>query len=143
MLSPEEIGWLAEETGLEPEKIATPYPEHVETRDGGSITFEWAVRKHGSGCRFFSMGSCSAYAARPWICRTYPFMLDNGRLVVSPCPGIGGKMSWEEAWDLAGLLLERRRAEQTEEEKVRHVLSACRIPAGCRVLIDGRGVKVL
>jgi len=143
MVSPQEVCRLAEETGLESGDIATPYPEFVETRGGGSITFEWAVRKHGEACRFYSGGLCTAYTARPWICRTFPFMLDNEHLIVSHCPGIGGKISRKEAWDLAGLLLERRRAELTEEERVRQVLSVCRIPPGCQVLVDGTGLKVL
>ncbi|NYT17852.1 MAG: YkgJ family cysteine cluster protein, partial [Methanomicrobiales archaeon] len=90
-----------------------------------------------------SDGLCTAYTARPWICRTYPFMLEGERLLVSACPGIGGEISVGEAWELAGLLMDRKRAEQQEEEWIRQVLSAVRIPPGCRVLVDGRGVTVL
>jgi hypothetical protein len=143
MVSPDEIGRLAGETGLAPEAIAGPYPECIDTGDGGSITFGWALCKDGNRCRFFSGGLCTAYTARPWICRTYPFMLEGERLLVSPCPGIGGELSREEAWELAGLLIQRREAEAIEEERVRQALSGSRIPAGCRVLVDGRGVKVL
>ena len=143
MVSPEEIERVAAETGRSPDAVAGPYPEQIETGDGGSITFEWALRKNVAGCSLFSGGRCIAYPARPWICRTYPFMLDGTRLIVSACPGIGGEISPEDAWELAGLILQRRSAEQDEEEQIRRVLSAARIPPGCRVLVDGRGVKVL
>ncbi|NYT06934.1 MAG: YkgJ family cysteine cluster protein [Methanomicrobiales archaeon] len=143
MVSPGEIERMRKETGLAADSIAEPYPERIETGDGGSITFEWALRKNKAGCRFFSDGHCASYAARPWICRTYPFMLEGETLLVSDCPGTGKEISREEAWNLAGNLLQRRRAEQLEEEHVRSVLSASEIPPGCRVLVDGRGMKVL
>ena len=143
MVSPEEIERLAKKTGLATDALAEPYPECIETGEGGSMTFEWALRKGESGCRFFSDGLCTAYPARPWICRTYPFMLEGDRLKVSACQGLGGDISGQEAWELAGLLLERSRAEQQEEERIRRVLAAAPIPPGCRVLVDGRGVKVL
>jgi Fe-S-cluster containining protein len=143
MVSPEEIEQLAGETGRAADALAEPYPECIAIGDGGSITFEWSLRKGESGCSLFSEGLCTVYASRPWICRTYPFMLDGGRLRVSACPGIGGNISAHQAWKLAGLLLERRRAEQQEEERIRRVLATACIPPGCRVLVDGRGVKVL
>jgi Fe-S-cluster containining protein len=143
MVSPEEIERLASETGRTADALAEPYPECIRDGDGGSITFEWSLRKGESGCSFFSDGLCTAYAARPWICRTYPFMLEGGSLRVSACPGIGGDITAEKAWELAGLLMERRRAEQQEEERVRRILATARIPRGCRVLVDGRGLKVL
>jgi Fe-S-cluster containining protein len=143
MVSPEEIERLAGKTGCPANDLAEPYPECIETGDGGSITFEWSLRKDESCCRLLSEGLCTAYAARPWICRTYPFMLEGEHLRVSACPGLGGDISDEEAWELAGLLLERRRAEQREEERVRRVLATAPIPPGCRVVVDGRGVTVL
>lgn len=143
MVSPEEIERVAAQTGRSPGAIAEPYPECIETGDGGSITFEWALRKNEAGCSLFSGGSCTAYPARPWICRTYPFMLEGTHLIVSACPGIGGQISREDARELAGFLLQRRKAEQYEEERIRRILADSRIPAGCRVLVDGRGVKVL
>jgi len=143
MVSPEEIERLAGETGRTADALAEPYPECIGTGDGGSITFEWSLRKGESGCSFFADGLCTAYGVRPWICRTYPFMLEGQRLRVSACPGIGGDITAEKAWELAGLLLERRRAEQQEEERIRRILATARIPPGRRVLVDGRGVKVL
>jgi Fe-S-cluster containining protein len=77
MVSPDELEQLAAETGCSAEALASPYPECIETGDGGSITFEWALRKGEPGCSLFSDGLCTAYAARPWICRTYPFMLEG------------------------------------------------------------------
>ncbi len=143
MVSPDEITRMTAETGRDASIVAEPYPEYIETGDGGSITFEWALRKNEAGCGLFSGGLCTAYPARPWICRTYPFRLEEECLVVSSCPGIGGEISREDAWELAGLLLQRRGIEQREEEQVRRVLSSTRLPPGCRVLIDSRGMKVL
>ncbi len=142
MVSPDEIDRLMAETRQLRDAVAEPYPEHIETGDGGIITFEWALRKNEAACSLSSGGRCTAYPARPWICRTYPFMLEGTRLVVSDCPGIGGEISLEDAWELAGLLLQRRRAEQNEEEQVRRILATSPIPPGCRVVVDGRGVKV-
>jgi len=70
-------------------------------------------------------------------------MLDDERLMISPCGGIGQDISPEEAGQLARLLLQRREEEHLEDERVRDVLSITRIPHGKRVHIDSRGVRVL
>ena len=143
MISPDELDCLALETGQDAATIAEPYPDCIDTGDGGSITFEWCIRRNGSGCTFLQDDRCTVYSVRPWICRTYPFMLDDERLMISPCGGIGQDISPEEAGQLARLLLQRREEEHLEDERVRGVLSAVRIPHGKRVLIDSRGVRVL
>ena len=46
-------------------------------------------------CLFFKNNRCSAYNARPWQCRTWPFWPENmnktvwEREVASYCPGVG------------------------------------------------------
>jgi Fe-S-cluster containining protein len=143
MVSPGELDCLVLETKQDTATIAEPYPDRIETSDGGSITFEWCLRRHGSNCIFLEEDRCTVYGARPWICRTYPFMLDEEHLMISPCEGIGRDISQEEAGQLVRLLLQRRQEEQQEEELVRNVLANARIPPGKRVLIDSRGVRLL
>jgi len=41
------------------------------------------------------------------LCRTYPFYLDEGRLMHLECRGLGGKIEQEEANELAESLLDR------------------------------------
>ncbi len=142
MVTPAEIDRLVSGTGLDAGSIAEPYPGWIRTDDGGGITFEWCLRRNTSGCIFLEGNHCMVYDSRPWICRTYPFMLDGEQLIISPCDGIGREIQPEEARELAGLVLQRRYEEEQEEERVRSVLSAGPIPAGKRVLIDGRGVRL-
>lgn len=143
MIFPTEIEDLAGATGHKARDFVKPYPEKVPTSGGGSITFEWCLKRTIEGCIFLDGTRCTAYASRPWICRTYPFLLSGERLSISPCRGIGREISEREAEEIAGLLIERRVAEQEEEERVRKILSSHSIPAGKNVLVDGTGVRVL
>jgi len=143
MVSPPEIRRISAYCHLSQEEIAEPYPESVTLADGTILTFGWALRRIAGDCRFFQEGSCQVYACRPWICRTYPFMLDGEELLVFPCRGLGGCISQEDARALARDLLHRRDAEHEEEEKVRRALS-CPLPGEeKRLIVDSEGVKVL
>jgi hypothetical protein len=143
MVFPHEIDDLAGGTGLQAGDFSEPYPEKVQTRDGGSITFEWCLKRTTRGCIFHDGAHCTAYASRPWICRTYPFMLSKEGLFISPCKGIGGEITSDESESIAGLLMARMSAEQEEERRIQAVLSSSSIPADREVLIDGTGVRVL
>jgi Fe-S-cluster containining protein len=143
MVFPAEIKELTGTTGQKAEDFSQPYPENVCTSGGGSITFEWCLKRTLRGCIFLEGDRCTAYASRPWICRTYPFMLSGDSLSLSPCNGFGGELSEDEAEEIAGLLIARRDAEQEEEERVRVILSSQSIPAGKNVLVDGTGIRVL
>jgi uncharacterized protein len=143
MIVPTEIEDLARATGHKAEDFSKPYPEKVRTSGGGSITFEWCLKRTTEGCIFLDGTHCTAYASRPWICKTYPFMLSGNRLSLSPCKGLGRKVSDHEAEEIAELLIARCAAEHEEEERVRTVLSSHSIPAGRNVLVDGTGVRVL
>jgi len=143
MIFPNEIEHLAGATGQRAGDFSKPYPDKVPTCGGGSITFEWCLKRIGRGCIFLDGTHCKAYASRPWICRTYPFMLSGERLSLSPCRGIGREISQREADEIAGLLIARSVAEQEEEERVRTILSSHTIPAGKNVMVDGTGVRVL
>lgn len=143
MVFPAEIDELSRATGHKAADFTSPYTEKVQTLGGGSITFEWCLKRTGEGCIFLDGTRCTAYPSRPWICRTYPFMLSGDGLSLSPCEGIGNEISRNEAEEIAGLLIARKAAEEEEEERVRTHLSSHSIPIGKDVLIDGTGVRVL
>jgi Fe-S-cluster containining protein len=143
IVMPGEIELLAEGTGQPANLFTEQYPESLATGGGGSLTFERCLSRTPAGCVFFSGSTCTAYPYRPWICRTYPFMLDGDELAAFPCEGLGREMTRESARDLALLLIRRKEAEREEEEAVARVLTSARIPEGRRVVIDGRGIRVI
>ncbi len=143
MVTPEEIDRISRGAGESPDRFTEPYPEYIGTGSGGSITFERCLRRSHSGCTFLSGNSCTVYPHRPWICRTYPFMLDDDELRVFACNGLGKRITADEAGELAHLLLKRREEERKEEERVRQILASVPVPEGKRVLIDGRGMTVI
>jgi hypothetical protein len=143
MVSPVEIQQISTHYDLRQEEIAEPYPEHVELPGGIVVTLGWVLQRTCGDCRFYREGACQVYAARPWICRTYPFMLDGNELLTSPCRGIGEVITKEDALVLARDLLLRRDAEQEEEEKIRQALSRS-LPGGeRRLIVDSEGVKMV
>src|SRR5574341_1652147 len=81
---PFEIKRICEKTGLEAEQIVIPAPSEDKDREGNIHTFEWVLRKRGD-CIFLENDLCKIYECRPHICRTYPFYLMEGRLMVSEC----------------------------------------------------------
>jgi len=123
--------------------VARPYPEFVPWQDGSAVAFGWCLVHEGGRCRFLTDRGCTTYDARPWICRTFPFALVDGELAVSDCPGLGEPISKEDALSLARDLLERARCEAADEERVKGIWAAARIPAGKRCVIDGSGILVL
>ncbi|HUU75615.1 MAG TPA: YkgJ family cysteine cluster protein [Methanoregulaceae archaeon] len=143
MLSPGEIQGIASATGMDRDRIVEPYPECLDLGNGTTCTFEWALKRVDHHCIFLFGDQCTIYLHRPWICTTYPFMLDGNRLLTFPCPGIGAGMERNEAEDLAKALLQRKEAEEVEETRIRKVMDSYPLPEGKRVLIDGEGVKVL
>ena len=143
LVMPDEVrDLLAGATGSWQESVE-PYPEFLDAGNGARYTLGWCLRRHGGACHFLSGDRCTAYGSRPRICRTYPFVLSDGRLEVSACPGLGAPMTREEAQGLASALRERALAEEAEEAQVARVLSEYRIPAGCRCVVDTEGVRVL
>ncbi len=110
---PSEIRRIQEKTGLKRDYFVTPAPSEDRDSEGNIHTFEWVLRKRGD-CIFLKGGLCEVYGARPHICKTYPFYLLDGRLMVSECEGIGGEISEEDSRKLAALLKERYIAEIKE-----------------------------
>jgi Fe-S-cluster containining protein len=115
----------------------------IEGPYGSRYTLGWCLRHHEGHCYFLVEGSCSIYTHRPWICRTYPFMLDGGDLVVSECEGLGQAISLEKADDLARTLLQRQHAEGEEERRVQNVMHEEQIPHGEFVVIDSEGMRIV
>ncbi len=141
--SPPEIREIMEYTGMAWEEIAEPYPDFIKDEGGKCYTFTWCIRRSNDACMFLRDGRCTIYAHRPWICRTYPFMLVGEELLISECPGVGTPLSDEEARTIALLLIERQEAELREEACIRVHFEKEALPDGRRVVIDSEGVKVL
>jgi hypothetical protein len=130
-------------TGMAWDEVAEPYPDFIDAGNGGEYTFAWCIRRTADACIFLQDGRCSVYAHRPWICRTYPFMLVDDDLLVSECPGLGTPLSPGDAHDAAADLCRRQAAEAAEEAGLRAVYWAATVPPGKRAVIDSEGVKVL
>ncbi len=113
VIFPSEIRCICEKTGLTRDDFAIPAPSQDRDAKGSIHTFEWVLKKNGD-CIFLKDSLCSIYEVRPYICKTYPFYLLEGKLMVSECAGLGGRISIEESNKLAALLKERYIAEIKE-----------------------------
>ncbi|HWQ65059.1 MAG TPA: YkgJ family cysteine cluster protein [Methanospirillum sp.] len=145
LVSPAEVKVIMAATSLTFDEIAEPYPDFIQEGER-MYTLGWAIRREGDRCRFLGEYGCLIYQSRPWICRTYPFMIDNENLIVSPCNGIGID---KDAMDpvtvnrLVHDLIDRQQAEKAEEERIAEVLTREQIPAGKLVVIDGEGMRIM
>ena len=110
---PFEIRRICEQTGLKWNDVVIPTPSEDTDSDGNIHTFEWVLRNKGD-CIFLKDGICRIYENRPYICKTYPFYLDEGRLMMCNCEGLGKSMSETESREMASILKERYIAEITE-----------------------------
>jgi hypothetical protein len=120
-------------------EAVVPFPGEVIVR-GRRCRLGWAlVRDEDGACRFHDGERCTVYDARPWICRTYPFMLDGDRLLVSDCPGLGASMTSTEARAIAVELLARQAAEEDEAERVRSVCASAELPPEGTPVVDAEG----
>jgi len=131
---------VAEAAGIAFDEAVEPFPEEVEVR-GRPCRLGWAIARDGNGaCRFHDGERCTVYEARPWICRTYPFMLDGDRLVASECPGLGAEVGEADARALAADLLARRASEEDEADGVRRVIASAELPPDGTLVVDAEGV---
>ena len=110
---PSEIRLICENTGLMHEDIVIPTPSGDRDAEGNIHTFEWVLKKNRD-CMFLKQGLCVIYECRPHICKTYPFYLQDGRLMVSVCEGLGGNIADNESRRMAALLKDRYIAELKE-----------------------------
>ncbi|HJJ48748.1 MAG TPA: YkgJ family cysteine cluster protein [Methanocorpusculum sp.] len=141
MVSPDEVDVLIQASGLSFAEIAEPYPEWFQKKGGGRFTLGWILKRGQDGsCMFLKDGRCLVYQARPHICRTYPFMLNRGELIISECEGCGGApMSDEDAKALARALCTREEAEAAEAAKTADQYQKhCNI-SGATIIYDSRG----
>jgi Fe-S-cluster containining protein len=143
MVYPAEVRAIADHSGLPLEEVAEPYPDEITLSSGTRCSFEWALRTTDGTCIFLEEGGCRIYPVRPWICRTYPFMLADTSVVQSACPGLGKEITEEEARALACDLIRRREVERTEENQVQVHGRQLNQVKGRHILIDGEGVKIL
>ncbi len=105
-VSPSHIWKICEGYGLKRDDFVTPMPSDDKDQDGNIHTFEWVLKKNGD-CIFLKEKMCEIYECRPFICKTYPFYLLDGKLEVSECMGLGGNINDRESLELAVLLKER------------------------------------
>jgi Fe-S-cluster containining protein len=106
IVSPSQIGKICMGSGLRREDFVIPTPSDDRDKEGNIHTFEWILKKNGD-CVFLKEKLCEIYECRPFICKTYPFFLLDGKLEVCECMGIGGNISKKESLGLARLLKER------------------------------------
>ena len=144
LVSPKEVRVIMAGTGLSFDEIAEPYPDTIREGDR-EYTFAWALKREGGRCMFLGLDTCSIYEVRPWICRTYPFMLDQGKLIISPCngTGTGDPDDRDQAAVILHDLLSRQKEEDEENERIAKILPTVCIPPGQRVVIDCEGMRIL
>lgn len=106
IVSPSQIGKICLGSGLESEDFVIPMPSDDKDQNGNIHTFEWVLKKNDD-CIFLKEKLCEIYECRPFICKTYPFYLLDGKLEVCECMGLGGNINDKESLELAGLLKER------------------------------------
>lgn len=126
IVSPAEIQRICRHTGLEHGSVARP-PQYecdildLQTQKGttdlidaqGNIhTFGWELSHRENGdCIFIQEeregNRCTIYEARPMLCSTYPFYMEEGELKASECEGLGGKTGYEESLVMAEKVIER------------------------------------
>lgn len=141
IVTPDEIENLMQETGLSFDEIAEPYPEWFEEH-GETFTFSWILRRGSDGnCIFLKNKQCMVYGQRPDICKTYPFMLNRGELLISECPALGLHDS-DNAEQMADDLIVREVHDNAEFEATRREYQKHSIISGSILVIDSRGVHI-
>ena len=108
LVFPFEIRYIQKDAGLSWAEVAEPPEEGEWDREGYFHTLEWRLAKLGEACRFYQGKECAIYPVRPMLCRTYPFYLDRGKLMVSECRGLRGRIEVKDAELLAGQLIARQ-----------------------------------
>ena len=144
IVSPSEIRELIQATNLLWDEIVIPYPEYIIERKI-RLTFGWALRHKKDQCIFLEQNRCTVYHARPWICKTYPFMLNQEHITPSTCPGLGRKPDSYLINQLARDLISRQYAEEQEEAEIAHWYQIfCSTPPDTKaslIVIDSEGIK--
>jgi len=128
-------------------EIARPPKEGEWDYEGNFHTLEWRLNKEGMRCRFFENGQCSIYGSRPLLCHTYPFYLEEGELYCSECPGLGMKIEFDAAQDIARQLILRHITEIEEAialtERFEDFPRGNRKENGCCIVHDSEGKHII
>jgi Fe-S-cluster containining protein len=147
MVSPPEIRAIMQETDLEWHDIVTPYPEYI-IEQSQKLTFGWALRQTQDQCIFLQNKQCTIYHTRPWICKTYPFMLDQECVITSACEGLRSQTDPLDPKALTQLLqdlIARKNAEEEEEAQIvywYHIFTNTPSETKASVIvIDSEGIK--
>ncbi len=111
---PFEIRRLLAVTGLDWLEAVEPPSDGAWDSEGRFHTLEWRLKKKDGSCQFCKDFGCKVYQARPLLCRTYPFYLDQGILKHSECQGLGRRIEPTGAKKLAELLVLRNITEINE-----------------------------
>jgi len=143
MVSPREIRSMMRGSGKEWDELVEPFPVFIDSSHESSYTFEWCMRRTGGHCSFVDRHQCLIYPVRPWICRTYPFMLNGSQLEISECLGLGKPMHPKAAFTLAVHLIQRRSEERIEEVLVKQNFDKMELLPRTRYVIDGEGAKII
>ena len=145
IVSPPEIRALMDATNLSWDEMVTPYPEDL-LEQGQYLTFGWILRHIRDQCIFLERNCCTVYDVRPWICKTYPFMIDHGQVITSVCQGLSSNSDPLIIPKLIQDLIARTCAEEKEEEKVAywyHIFTQSppetKVPF---IVIDSDGIKL-
>jgi Fe-S-cluster containining protein len=131
-------------TNLFWDEMVAPYPEHL-VEQGQHLTFGWTLRHIKDQCIFLERNCCTVYHLRPWICKTYPFMIDHGQVIVSACQGLNSKSDPFTMSKLIQDLTSRTCAEEKEEAEIAywyHIFTQS--PPDTKtslIVIDSEGIK--
>ncbi|MDG6243943.1 MAG: YkgJ family cysteine cluster protein [Methanolobus sp.] len=126
-LMPEEIRRIQVGMNLRMEDVAEPLNIEAESpaeecslhersgmidEDGNIHTFGWMLhRKENRDCCFIpderNNNKCGIYELRPLMCSTYPFYMEELKLMTSECEGLGKKTGMVQSRELAHMVLER------------------------------------
>jgi hypothetical protein len=140
---PGEVRAIMAATGLGWLEVAEPEEDGDVDRYGNRHAFEWALRKKpGGDCVFLEDGRCTIYEARPWICRTYPFYLDEDLVGHGECDGLG---KGERPVAMVPELIDRRIRELEESIAMleRLDMDAGRGKAGLIIVHDSEGSRLV
>lgn len=140
-VSPPEIEVLIKLSGFSFEETVEPYPVWLNFPDGRKYTFGWILCRGKDGnCIFLKSAKCQVYENRPHLCRTYPFMLDGGKLIISECPGLySGKKTFEPE-KIAADLLRRQEFEEAEFCKTKEEYQKHCNTSASTLVFDSKGV---
>ncbi|KAF1078156.1 YkgJ family cysteine cluster protein [Methanogenium sp. MK-MG] len=142
LVSAPEIRAMMDYTGLTWDEIAEPYPDMMPAEGGGTFTLAWCLRRTEEACIFLDKNNrCTIYQARPLICRTYPFALEEGTLSVYACPGIGQNTVCTGAETIAEECIRRDAAERVDAERTREIFMAMDLKPNECAVVDSEGVK--